>query len=810
MHLLISSPPFSFDLERFEFKCVPMVIHRYSEADRPSARHVKEATSLVATWFREQGKEPFRFQRQAWKAYLSGRNGLIHAQTGTGKTLAAFLGPVIEHLAFGLKSPAIEPSRNSKTRGNGEPARLKVLWITPLRALASDTEANLRAASETLLLNWEVEKRTSDASASQRARQNRSLPEVLVTTPESISLQLTRDDWRERFSGLRLIVIDEWHELLGTKRGIQTELAMSRIRTANPVVRVWGLSATMGNLEQALTSLVFPECVAESILIQGTVPKKTVVQELIPTEMERFPWAGHLGHRMIPQVCDIIRKYSSTLVFTNTRSQAEIWYRELLANMPELAGQMAVHHGSLDQKLRQWIEDRLRDGRLRCCVCTSSLELGVDFPTVDHIVQIGSPKGSARLLQRAGRSGHRPGATSCVTFVPTHALELVEIAAVKQAIAQGHIEQRVPVPAPLDVLAQHVVTCALGGGFKPTELFEEVRRTECYRNLTEEQWQWVIDFAQHGGATLAAYPDYQRIRMVDDVYRVCDRRIAALHRMSIGTIVGDASMQVRFLRGKIIGNVEESFLGRVSPGERFTLGGKLLELVHIRDNTAWVKRGKGQASVVPRWMGGRMPLSSELAHMLRQQLTESLQGIYRGKAMRAVKPLLELQKAWSAVPGYDELLIERWRNRDGHHTFVYPFEGRLVHEGLAALWALRLSRLLPISFTMAMNDYGFLLVSSTEPPLENAFSSGLLSSENVAQTFSTVSTQLRCVKGSFGKSLELPDWSFKGIQGSESSPVTCKLPATCFSMCFLNTTLTICFYSSRDAKFSTSNWNKAD
>lgn len=708
-----------------------------------SSQAIRTATRRVRDWFNLLGRRPFRFQLQAWKCYLSGRNGLIHAQTGTGKTLAVFLGPVIEQLAKDLQQKrkletpsayAVPTLKRSRTRSKSKrlDSKLKVLWLTPLRALAGDTETALRTALDALGLDWTVEKRTSDISSSLRSRQSAALPEVLVTTPESATMQLTRVDCFERFSDVRLIVVDEWHELMGTKRGVQTELALARLRTIQPLVRIWGLSATIGNVEQALESLVSPECSSKASLIKGRSTKRTEIRELIPPEMERFPWAGHLGHRMVPQVCEIVRKSKNTLIFTNTRSQAEIWYRELLAQMPDLAGQMAVHHGSLDQKLRWWIEERLREGLLRCCVCTSSLELGVDFPAVDQVVQIGSPKGVARLLQRAGRSGHQPGAKSCITFVPTHALELIEIAALKRAIAEGHIERRVPLQAPLDVLAQHLVTIAMGSGFRSEELLQEVRSTQAYKGLSDQQWQWVMDFNERGGSSLTAYPDYHRIRFVDGRYKVVDRQIATRHRMSIGTIVGDAALQVRYLRGKSIGTVEESFIGKLSPGDRFTLGGKLVELVRVQDNTAWVKRGRGAATSIPRWMGGRMPLSNELAQALRHQLTLSLAGIHQGRAMRAVKPLLDLQKDWSILPSNDELLIERWHSREGVHLFVYPFEGRLVHEGLAAIWALRLSRCHPISFTMSMNDYGFLLVSPTEPALNTGTTAKLLSTENVA------------------------------------------------------------------------------
>ncbi len=701
----------------------------------------------VLDWFQRENRTTFRFQREAWNAYLAGSNGLIHASTGSGKTLAAFLGPVIEALSeqfsASLDSLAFETNKLSpkaqstattslgKRKRRSTKSELVVLWVTPLRALAADTEASLKDACSALGLNWGVERRTSDTSSSLKSKQLTALPEVLITTPESLSLLLSRPDFYDKCSKLRSIIVDEWHELMGTKRGVQTELALARLRRLQPMARTWGLSATLGNTHEALQTLVGVGADQTSTIIQGKASRRISIDTLIPNVLERFPWAGHLGSQMTAQAADAVRQSKSCLVFTNTRSQCEYWYRALLAAMPELAGQMAIHHGSIDQKLRSWIEEKLKQGTLRCVVCTSSLELGVDFPVVDRVIQVGSPKGCARLVQRAGRSNHRPGESSSITFVPTNSWELVEIAALRNALDAGHIESRVPIREPLDVLAQHVVTVALGGGFDSEELYREVRTTNAYSELSQETWQWVMDFAERGGSTLNAYPDFKKIKSVEGRFVVEDRKIASLHRMSIGTIVSDSAMEVRYLKGKALGTVEETFISRLKPGDIFTLAGKTLRLVNIQDNTAWVKRASGPVTSVPRWMGGRMPLSSELSNALREQLEQGLGGVYEGRVMRAVRPLVQLQLAWSTLPAEDELLIEQWQNKDGHYLFVYPFEGRLVHEGLAALWALRMSRIRPISFELAMNDYGFLLVSPTLPPLSEAVMSGLLSPENV-------------------------------------------------------------------------------
>jgi len=724
------------------------------------------------------GRSPFKFQRETWKAYLSGQHGLVHAPTGTGKTLSVFLGPVIEAIAADaellrsvdalkaddfetLPMPTAGASENSGTAAP-DPAtsnstmerslrrlnrakrksaprikrpkgsQLRVLWITPLRALATDTENSLKAAAESLGLPWLIEKRTGDTSAAIRNQQRKSLPDVLITTPESFSLLLTRDDTLERFSELQCIIVDEWHELLGSKRGVQTELALARVRALKPNVKLWGLSATIGNLDQALETLVGSDDLDRSVMIRSSMQKKIEIKSLIPQRMDRFPWAGHIGTRLGKQVAEVIKEHQSTLVFTNTRSQTEIWYHTLLYMMPELAGQIAVHHGSVDRQVRQWIEDQLRAGKLKCCVCTSSLDLGVDFSVVDHVIQIGSPKGNARLIQRAGRSGHQPKKPSKVTFVPTHALELAELAALRDAIADKQIESRVPLKNSLDVLAQHVVTVAMGGGFIAEQLLAEVRTTMAYRDLTQQQWQWVLDFGVRGGETLRAYPDFRRIELVGDRFRVTDKKVMREHRMSMGTIVSDASVKVKYQKGGTLGSVEESFISRVSPGDKFRLGGKLLELVKIHDNAAWVKKANGKSTTVPRWAGGRMPLSSELAEAFRLKLQQARDGIFASPEMKAIRPILELQMNWSVLPNTDELLIESLKDRDGYHLFLYPFAGRLVHEGMAALIAYRMSQMQPISFTMAMNDYGIVLGSPTEAPLEAAIDQGLLSPEGIA------------------------------------------------------------------------------
>ncbi len=668
-----------------------------------------ELLERVDQWMHSRGWSPFRFQKDAWKAYLNGCHGMIDAATGTGKTLAAWIGPLVE----GMADP--QPAA----------AGCRLLWITPMRALATDTEANLREAMEGLGVGWRLERRTSDSPQHLKNKQLRQLPEALITTPESLSLLLTHADVLCQLAATRCVVVDEWHELMGSKRGVQTELVLARLRQLNPNLRAWGISATLGNPEEAARRLIGSAPLLPMVKIQGGQRKKLHLDSIIPTQIERFPWAGHLGTRLTQGVVEAIEGASSTLVFTNTRAQAEIWYRTLLQARPDWAGLIAIHHGSLDRQVRQWVEEHLRLGRLRAVVCTSSLDLGVDFSAVDLVVQVGSPKGIGRLLQRAGRSGHQPDGKSRMVFVPTHAMELAELAAARDAVDAQEVESRIPPAMPLDLLAQHLVTIAIGGGFTREAMLEEIRTTAAYQEITDSQWHWVLDHITTGGA-LHAYPEFRRVVQEEDRYVVRDRRIIAQHRMAIGTIVSDAAIQVQWMKGGALGTVEESFIARLKPGDKFAFAGKVLELVMVRENRAYVKRSKGQPDAIPRWMGGRLPLSAELSGRLRQRLEEAASGVFRGPEMQALRPMLWLQRQWSHLPRRDQWLIESTTAKDGFYCFLYPFAGRLAHEGLAALLGYRLSRLQPISLSMACNEYGLLLHSDQVWDLHQAIARGWL------------------------------------------------------------------------------------
>lgn len=719
----------------------------------------REPVECVRDWFAASGWEPFAFQEEVWSAYRAGDSGLIHAATGTGKTYAAWMAPVIEWLEA---HPETRPIRR-----RADAAPLRVLWITPLRALAGDTAAALRAPVASFGIPWTIETRTGDTPESLRGRQRERLPTALVTTPESLSLLLTRPDPAPLLADLTLVVVDEWHELLASKRGVQTELCLARIRRFSPGVRVWGLSATLGNIEAARNALlgVSEGTQRQGRLVRGLVPKALAVDALIPETMDRFPWAGQIGLTLLPRVVAELDRGGTTLLFTNTRSFAERWYQELVLAAPHLAARIAIHHGSLERRTREAVEEGIRTGELRCVVCTSTLDLGVDFAPVDRVLQVGSPKAVGRLIQRAGRSGHQPGSVSRVTVVPTHALELVDTAAARDALEAGAIEARPPLERPLDVLAQHLVTVALGGGFESDELLAEVRTTHAYRDLSDAEWQWALELVTRGGAVLGAYPEYARVTERDGRYTVDSRGVAQRHRLSIGTIVSDPSVSVRYLRGGTIGSVEESFIARLRPGDRFTLGGRMVELVRVRDLVAWVRRAKGEGAVVPRWTGTRMPISSELAAALRSRLDEARRGIFRGPEMEAVRGVLELQADWSRIAAPDELLIERLRTREGHHLFFYPVEGRLVHEGLAALFAYRLSQLASLTITIAANDYGFELLAPDPMPLEDALEAGLLGTAHLAHDIPASLNAAELARRQFREVARVAGLVFTGFPG---------------------------------------------
>lgn len=689
----------------------------------------------VETYFASRGWSPFAFQREAWSAYVDGRSGLVHAPTGSGKTWSVFGGPAIEALeslqgrgARGEEGggPKLNVHQRRLAARNAS-APLTLLWLTPMRALANDTTHNLDRFARDLGLNWSVELRTSDTTSTMRKRQRERPPSLLVTTPESLSLLLSFPDARNALGQIQCVVCDEWHELMATKRGTQVELGLARLRRWNPQMRTWGLSATLGNLPEAARVLApalssgqghFSAPAAEApILIHSDIEKRVVQTTLAPESLDRFPWAGHIGTHQVTRVGQAILDGGSTLVFTNTRAQAEIWFRQLMSQCPDLIGQIAIHHGSLDRKLRGVVEGMLRDGRIKAVVCTSSLDLGVDFAAVDQVIQVGSPKGIARLMQRAGRSGHRPGEESKLLCVPTHAFELIEFSAAREGIANKTVESRRPLLKPLDVLTQHVVTIAAGGGFDSDELLDEVRSTRAFADLSDQEWVWTMEFVTSGGSTLGAYDRFKKVVRDEatGLWTIASERLAKLHRLAIGTIVGDGTVTLVTTGGRRLGTLEESFVGKLNPGDVFVFAGQSLELLSLRQMVARVRPNKKKKAQIVSWPGSKFPLSTMLSQKCRERLQQARDNVYVDSEMERVKPVLDIQRRWSHLPGMDELLIERTLSREGVHYYFFPFLGRLVHEGLAAIVGRRIGQATGLPVTATFTDYGIeLLMPRTE------------------------------------------------------------------------------------------------
>ena len=608
-----------------------------------------------------------------------------------------------------------------------------MLWITPLRALTNDIKSAMQTVCNELSIPITIGSRTGDTLASEKLALRKNLPEVLLTTPESLHLMLAQKDYPVLFSRLQVVVIDEWHELLGTKRGVQIELGLSRLKAIRTgKLKVWGISATIGNLEQALHVLLGSQAKqSDAVMIKAKLKKKLIIESVIPDNIETYSWAGHIGLSLLPKVMDIVARGETTLIFTNTRSQSEIWYQAILDKYPEYAGYIAMHHGSLDHSLRSWVEQALHEGSLKLVVCTSSLDLGVDFRPVDSIIQIGSPKGVARFMQRAGRSGHSPGAVSKAYFVPTHSLELLEGAALKQALKEEVYESRDPIVLAMDVLVQYLVTIAVSTGFTASEIYREITSTYAYADLSQNEFSSLLDFITLGGKALSQYDEFLKVEIEDTVYKVNSRRIAMRHRLNIGTITSEVSLRVRFLSGGVLGSIEESFISKLKAGDKFWFAGRSLEFLYLKELNAYVKKSNAKKGIIPSWLGGRMPLSSQLSAVLRHKLDQVATGQHKDIEIQALKPLFDLQFAQSHIPRDNEFLIEKLASKEGYHLFFYPFEGRLVHEGMASLFAYRLSKIKKASFSIAMNDYGFELLTDEDLPLDEAVRSDLFSTDNL-------------------------------------------------------------------------------
>jgi ATP-dependent Lhr-like helicase len=621
-------------------------------------------------------------------AAAAGDSALLIAPTGGGKTLAGFLASLIDLAA------------------NPRPG-LHTLYVSPLKALATDVARNLMDPVAEMGLDIAIETRSGDTPANRRRRQKYSPPHILLTTPESLALLLSQDHAPALFSTLRAVVIDEVHALAGTKRGDQLALCLARLATLAPTPRRAGLSATVAHTRALLDYVGAGSRLIE--VAEGAPPRLSI---MLPAE--RLPWAGHMGLAAASRILDRIRAHDMTIVFVNTRAQGEMMFQALWKLNDETLP-IAIHHGSLDIAQRRKVEAAMAAGRLRAVVATSSLDLGIDWGGVDLVIQVGAPKGVSRLVQRVGRASHRMDETSNALLVPANRFEVLECEAAIEGVAAGEQDGAPPPPGALDVLAQHLLLMAAAGPFKPAAMFEEVRRAAPYAALPRQDFDDVLRFVEDGGYALAAYDRYRKLfRDSEGAVHIRGDRTARQARMNLGTIVEAPLLKVRYAgRGAgALGEIEEYFVSMLSPGDTFMFAGRLLRYLRIRETTVEVADGGDGEPKVPAYAGARQPLTTNLAARVRAMLHDpSTWGHYP----EPVREWLHLQQARSELPGPDDLLVEVFPRNGRWYLVAYCFEGRNAHQTLGMLLTRRMERsgYGPLGFVAT--DYVIAAWSAEEP-----------------------------------------------------------------------------------------------
>jgi ATP-dependent Lhr-like helicase len=661
-------------------------------------------------WFAGCGWSPRAHQLELLAKAQSRRSVLLIAPTGGGKTLAGFLPTLVElsERNGGTGKKLISTGRDIR-RNQG----LHTLYISPLKALAVDIARNLEIPVREMGLNVRLETRTGDTPASKRQRQRRDPPDILLTTPEQLALLLASADAPYMFSTLKRVVLDELHSLVTSKRGDLLSLGLARLFALAPRITTVGLSATVAEPDELCRFLVPQplEGQAHADLVMAQAGAQPSVTMLDTTE--RLPWAGHSARHALGEIYQQIKRHKTTLIFVNTRSQAEFTFQSLWGiNDDNLA--IALHHGSLDVAQRRKVEDAMSAGKLRAVVCTSSLDLGVDWGDVDLVINIGAPKGSSRLLQRIGRSNHRLDEPSEAVLVPANRFEVLECRAAIDAVAENAQDTPPLRTGALDVLAQHILGRAVGAPFLADELFAEVRAAAPYTNLARADFDAAVDFVATGGYALKAYERFAKIRRnKDGKWRISHPQVAQRYRMNVGTIVEADMLKVRLVRsrgatsmirrgGRILGEVEEYFIEMLSVGDTFVFAGEILKYEALVENEVYVSRSSATDPKVPSYEGGKFPLSTYLAARVRGILADP-------KAWRAlpqqVREWLEIQQWRSLVPKPGDLLVETFPRADKHYLVCYPFEGRLAHQTLGMLLTRRLERagLKPLGFVA--NEY---------------------------------------------------------------------------------------------------------
>lgn len=670
-----------------------------------------ELPARFQAWFAQRGWQVRPHQQALAMAVRAGQSGLLIAPTGGGKTLAGFLASLID-LA-------------DRPAGRDPRPALHTLYISPLKALAVDVERNLQTPIAEMDLALRVETRTGDTPAAKRQRQRRDPPDILLTTPEQVALFIASDHARAFFADLQCVIIDEIHAIQGSKRGDLLSLCLATLADWAPACRFVGLSATVktpGLLQDWLAFRGTPACLIEA---EGGVSARV---ELLVSR-ERIPWSGHSGRFAVGEVYERIRDARLSLVFVNTRAQAEILFQELWrANEDGLA--IALHHGSLAREQRRKVEAAMAAGQLKAVVCTSTLDLGIDWGDVDLVIQMGAPKGAARLIQRIGRANHRMDEASQAVLVPTNRFEVLECRAAEAAVGAGEIDGAPPHDGALDVLAQHVMARACGEGFTLDGLYREICQAAPYRRLDWDTFERVVDLVATGGYALKTYDRFRRIvRRRDGMWVNRTRRDAQQHRMNVGAIVearqltvrlasrvggdkaGQASGRAALRPGRRLGDIEEGFVSSLSPGDTFLFAGEILRLLGIQDMDALVSRAPGDKSpAIPSYNGGKFPLTTFLAERVRQMIHDPDQWV---DLPLPVQEWFEIQRLRSVIPAADELLVETFARGGRHYLVCYPFEGRLAHQTLGMLLTRRLERLGARPLGFVASDYALAVWAMT-------------------------------------------------------------------------------------------------
>jgi ATP-dependent helicase Lhr and Lhr-like helicase len=710
-------------------------------------------------WFAARGWSPREHQLALLRKARDDRSALLIAPTGAGKTLAGFLPTLVELSSVQLarsspsplaregqgggysqaphltSPPSRQPSAADLPRTGGREERkftstgrgvkrtggLHTLYISPLKALAVDIARNLETPIAEMGLPIKVETRTGDTPVSRRQRQRRYPPDILLTTPEQLALLLASDDAPYLFSSLRRLVLDELHALVTSKRGDLLSLGLARLWQIAPHLRMIGLSATVAAPEELARFLVpqpLGQSVSADIVIAGGAAPPIV--DMLDTR-ERLPWAGHTARHALGEIYELIKRNKTTLVFVNTRSQAEMLFQDLW-RMNDDALPIALHHGSLDVAQRRKVEDAMSSGKLRGVVCTSSLDLGVDWGDVDLVINIGAPKGSSRLMQRIGRANHRLDEASRAVLVPANRFEVLECAVAIGAIAENAQDTPPLRTGALDVLAQHVLGCACGKPFLVDELFDEVITAAPYANLARGDFDDIVDFVATGGYALKTYERFARIKQ-DKLgrWRVANPRVRQSYRLNVGTIVEEPMLKVKLVRsrgagsgstgaiargGRMLGEIEEYFIEGLVVGDTFVFGGEIVRYEALVEDQVYVSRANDRDAKVPSYMGGKFPLSTYLAERVRKLLDDSS----AWKALpEQVRDWLSLQQDFSRVPAARELLVETFPRGGKHYLVCYPFEGRLAHQTLGMLLTRRLERARARPLGFVANEYALAI-----------------------------------------------------------------------------------------------------